>query len=581
MALHASGAMAADDGYSAPVSSREVLIAQAPGAGGAAVPPVSSTPKVEESKPAAPVVPAAGGGPKFEIRKFEVEGVTLVTPSRIDATVKPFTGPNRDFGDVQKALEALEKLFLEAGYGSVQVLLPEQELEQGTVKFKVIEPKLAKVTVEGNKSFSEANIRRSLPALKEGAAPNSNSIASNLRLANENPAKGTTVLLRAGSNEGDVDAVVRVAEEPVTRYSLTLDNTGAGGSGQYRIGAGFQTSNLWGRDNVLSAQAITSPDEKGHFQGYSKDVAIFGLQYHVPIYSLGDSFDFTGGYSNVNSGVVQNIFNVSGRGRVAGIRYNHNLPKWANIEQKLIWAWDYRAYQNSVTPLNGGEQIVPDITVHPMSLTWAGTWRGQNEEINGYASYNQNIPGGSRGGSTAFEASRFGARPNYTIWRYGATYLRSFYGDWQVRVNGAGQFTRDRLVTGEQFGIGGAYSVRGFSERQFANDYGYFGNLEIYTPELSTLFKLGTENKLRFLAFYDYGRVMRNQPLTNDTASTTARGAGLGLRLTHNNNVSIRLDAAFATLPSNTGGDSTNGPATPTPVSLKQFRMHGAVVYLF
>lgn len=561
-----------------------VLIAQAPAAGGAAVPPVSATPKIEEAKPAAPPAPAAtgGGGPKFEIRKFEVEGVTLLPQSRIDAALKPFTGPGRDFGDVQKALEVLEKLFVDQGYGSVQVLLPEQELEQGTVKFKVVEPKLAKVTVEGNKAFSEENIRRSLPALKEGSAPNSNRIASDLRVANENPAKGTTVLLRAGSNEGDVDAVVRVAEEKVTRYSVSLDNTGAGGSGSYRFGLGMQSSNVWGRDHVFSAQAITSPDERNHFQGYSRDVAIFGAQYHIPLYSLGDSMDFTAGYSNVNSGVVQNIFNVSGRGKVAGIRYTHNLPKWSNVEQKVVWAWDYRAYENNVTPVNGGgQQIIPDITIHPMSLTYAATYRGQNDELNGYLSYNQNIPGGSDGDSASFEASRFGARPAYTLWRYGATYLRSFAGDWQGRINVAGQVTRDRLVTGEQFGIGGAFSVRGFSERQFANDSGIFANFEVYTPEIASLFKLDNSNKLRFLAFYDIGHVVRNQPLVNDAARTSLSSAGLGLRLTHDNNVSIRLDAALANRPGVTGGDSTDGSATPTQSSLKQFRFHGAVVYLF
>ena len=128
-----------------------MLLAQAPGAGGAPVAPVAPTPKVDQPAPSAPPkAVAVEAGPHFEIRKFEVEGVTLVPVTRIDAALKPYTGPARDFGDVQKALEALEKLFLEQGFGSVQVLLPEQELDQGTVKFKVIEPKLGKVGVEGN-----------------------------------------------------------------------------------------------------------------------------------------------------------------------------------------------------------------------------------------------------------------------------------------------------------------------------------------------------------------------------------------------------------------------------------------------
>ena len=504
-----------------------------------------------------------------------------MAPARVESAVRPYTGVGRDFSDVQKALEALEKLFLDQGFGSVQVLLPEQELDQGVVKFKVIEPRLGRVSIEGNKAYSEANIRASLPSLKEGTAPNSNRIASNLRLANENPGKSTSVLLRAGSNDGEVDAVVRVAEEKVTRYNFTLDNTGGGGSGQYRIGLGVQTSNVFGRDHVFAAQAITSPEERGHFQGYSRDVAIFGAQYHVPLYRLGDSLDFTAGYSNVNSGVVQNIFNVSGRGYVAGARYTRNLPKWGNLESKLIWSWDYRAYENNVTPVNGGQQIIPDITVKPMSLTYAGTYRGQTDETSGYLSYSQNLPGGNDGGSGAFEASRPGGRPGYSIWRYGVTHVRSFAGDWQARINVAGQYTKDRLVSGEQFGLGGANSVRGFSERQFANDYGVSANLELYTPDVAALIKLDSAHKLRFLVFHDVGHVVRNEPLRNDTARTTAKGSGLGLRYTHGNNLSIRLDAAFADVPGNQGGDATNGPATSTPTSLKQFRMHGALVYLF
>lgn len=557
-------------------------VAQAPGAGGATVAPVPPTPKVEQAPAPAAAAAPAPAGPKFEIRSFQVEGVSLVPPAQIEAALAPYTGPKRDFGDVQKALEALERFFLDRGYGSVQVLLPEQELDNGIVKFKVIEPKLGKVTIEGNKAYGEENIRRSLPALKEGRAPNSNEIAANLRLANENPGKGTTVLLRAGSNEGDVDAVVRVVEEKVTRFNTTVDNTGAGNSGAYRTGLGMQSSNVWGRDHVFTAQAITSPDERGHFQGYSKDVAIFGLQYRIPLYLLGDSVDFSAGYSNVNSGVVQDIFNVSGRGNVYGTRYTRNLGRWAGIEHKLIFAWDYRAYRNNVTPVNnGGVQIVPNITVHPLSLTYAGTHRGQMDETSGYLSFSKNLPGGNNGGSAAFDASRPGGRPAYTLWRYGLTYLRSLAGDWQGRVNVAGQYTRDLLVAGEQFGLGGANSIRGFSERQFANDYGVLANFEIYTPDLGPLLKLGGDTKLRLLAFYDTGHLVRNQPLRNDTARTTASGSGAGMRLTHGNNLSIRLDAAFAALPSNTGGDSTNGTATPTQTSLKQFRLHGSLVYLF
>lgn len=575
---HAAGVLAADGLGSR--NQRE--LAQAPGAGGAPVQSVPSTPAVTQPAAVAGSAPAASGGPRFAIRKFDVTGATLVAAERIDAVLKPFLGPDREFGDVQRALEALERTFVDSGFGSVQVLLPEQELEQGTIRFQVIEPRVGRVLVEGNKAYPEANIRASLPALKEGQPPNSNAIAGNLRLANENPGKATTVLLRAGSTDGEVDAVIRVVEDRITRWNASLDNTGAGNTGSYRIGLGMQTANVLGRDHVFAAQVVTSPDERNRFRGYSRDVAILGLQYRIPLYALGDTLDFTAGYSNVNSGVVQNIFNVSGRGTVYGVRYTQNLAAIGKLEHRLIYALDLRFYENSVTPLGGGQQIIPDITVRPLSVTYAGTYREQTSETSFFASYIRNIPGGSFGGSRAFDFSRGslgtglvpGARPGYTIIRYGFSHYRAFASDWQARFNLSGQATRDMLVAGEQFGIGGATTVRGFAERQFANDYGVYANFEVYTPELSRLLKIGENTKLRAVFFHDTGHLVRNQPQPGDTQRVSASGTGAGLRLTVGNSLSFRLDASFANLPSNTGN-------TQLPVSLKQFRMHGAMVYLF
>lgn len=555
-------------------------VAQAPGAAGAPVGPVPGTPSV--ITPAAPASVAPAGGPRFDIRRFQVEGATLVPRATIDATLAPFLGAGRDFGDVQKALEVLERLFVARGFASVQVLLPEQELEQGVVKFSVVEPKLAKITVEGNKAFSEANVRASLPALKEGSPPNSNAIAANLRLANENPAKATTVLLRAGAQDGEVDAVVRLVEDKSVRWNMVVDNTGAGNTGSYRIGAGVQVTNVRGTDHVFAAQAITSPEERNKFRGYSRDVAILGLQYRIPLYALGDSLDFTAGYSNVNSGVVQNIFNVSGKGSVYGVRYTANLAPVGPLEHRLILAWDWRIYENNVTPAGGGAQIIPDITVRPISLSYAGTLREQTAETSFFVSVNRNLPGGSFGGSREFDFSRGSsgtglvpsARPGYVIYRFGISHQRAFAGDWQARINVSGQHTTDMLVAGEQFGIGGANSVRGFSERQFANDRGYQANVEVYTPDLAATLNLGTGMRLRFLAFRDTGYVQRNQPIPGDTTRVTANGTGIGLRLSVGDKMTFRLDGAFADAPSNTGN-----PLLPT--QLKQFRMHGALVYLF
>ena len=152
---------------------------------------------------AAPAAPVAV--PRFEIRRYLTQGNSLLSQERLNQVLQPFTGKDKDFGDVQRALEALQAAYQAEGYGGVEIRLPEQELERGEVRFVVIEVKIAKITVEGNVNFDEANIRRSVPSLREGATPNSREIAESIRLANENPAKQSAVLLRGSQREDEID----------------------------------------------------------------------------------------------------------------------------------------------------------------------------------------------------------------------------------------------------------------------------------------------------------------------------------------------------------------------------------------
>ncbi len=104
--------------------------------------------------------------PKFEIRRFIFDGGKLVPQEELQAATAAFVGKAKTFADVQRALEVIERAYSRAGYSAVQVVLPEQELDKGEIRFQIVEAKIGRIIVEGNKFFDEANIRASLPSLK-------------------------------------------------------------------------------------------------------------------------------------------------------------------------------------------------------------------------------------------------------------------------------------------------------------------------------------------------------------------------------------------------------------------------------
>lgn len=474
--------------------------------------------------------------PRFEITNFVVEGNALLQPEVIEQSVAPFRGKDKNFADVQRALEALQAAYREQGYTAVQVLLPEQELEQGVIHIKVIEGRIAIVTVKANQHHDAENIRNSLPAITEGQPPHSGRVAAGLRVANENPSKRVTVLLKDGAKEKDIDVTLDVVDENPQKFFVSLDNSGTQQTGDYRLGLGYQNANLFNRDQVLTMQFITSPEK-------ADQVKIFGAGYRIPLYQYGDMIDLLAGYSDVDAGVVQDLFNVSGSGTVLGAHYNQFLDRVGdNYDHKVIYGLDYRAYRNNVTLL-GGTSLIPNITVHPLSLAYNGNWHLPGNELGFSVSVAQNLPGGSNGRGADFQALRAPATANYRIYRYGMNWMHTWSSDWQARVALQGQETPHALVPGEQFGAGGADSVRGFNEREIANDHGYRSTLEGYTPDFGS--DLGSADlRLRGLAFFDNANVRRNAILPGESAGQSISSVGVGVRMSHGGNLSVRADLA-------------------------------------
>lgn len=474
--------------------------------------------------------------PRFEIVRFSVDGNTLLEPQEIGRAIASYTGKQKEFADIQRALEALEQIYRDHGYSLVHVVLPEQDITRGVVRLHVIEPRIGKVVVEDNKYFDAINIRASLPSLQEGATPNSHRIAQDLQLLGEHPAKQTMVLLKSGATENEVDATVKVTDDKPLRLIATLDNTGTGETGRERVGIGFQHSNLFNRDHVLDLQYVTSPNRPN-------DLTILGAGYRIPFHAYSSSLDLVAGYADVNSGTLQNLFSVTGKSTLYLARYTLHLAKIGEYEQKLSLGVDYKVFRDQVLPPGTGG-MVPHVTVHPVSASYDGLWRMPGAVLGFHASVFQNVlPGGSDGADRDFKAARSDARVGYRIFRAGMSYLRNLPLDWQLRAVLTGQYSADALVPGEQFGFGGPDSVRGFNLREVTDDRGQSANLELYTPELSTA--LGRRDvRLRALVFYDMGTTARNSVQPGGLSGQSGSSGGFGVRVAAGRAMTLRVDVA-------------------------------------
>lgn len=468
---------------------------------------------------------AATEGPRFSVERFEIEGDLPIARERALALLAPYAGAEVDLARLQEAAARLEAELFDRGFAFYRVIVPPQAL-RGTAVIRVLPFKLSKVDVSGNNNFTTQNVLASLPALKLGASPNVREVARNRAAANEHPTKRVEVTFRQSETPDSVEAAVAVQDTPPWSIFFGLNNTGDSRTGRWRTLVGLQHSNLWNRDHSITATYTTAPEK-------TSDVKQYGFYYRMPFYSVGGALTFFYAHSDVNSGVVAEAFQVSGRGTFMGMHWRQHLTPIGAYSHAIEFGVDDRFFDNDV--VFGTEQIGVDVRSRPASLAYRARYDGTTWGVAAGVQYSHNLSGGSDNNQPAYVANRFGAGQRWEAWRYDTDAA------WRVQPitfvgRLRGQYSNEALIPGEQFGVGGAMSVRGLREREFSGDYGYTLALEAIVPT--------PLEGVSVVGFFDHGVARRIDSQPGEAAQQTGASAGLGLRWVMPRRLSLALDLA-------------------------------------
>lgn len=469
--------------------------------------------------------PAAGAAstPSFRIRGFELTGDIPLPSEETTRILAPFISNQATIDTLQQASAALEKALKDKGFGLHRVSLPPQEVGD-KVALQIVKFVIGKVLVEGARSHSEANIRASIPELQTGQAPNFQRLAVQTAIANENPSKQIQVGLKESEELDQIDARVKVVDERPWSLLLGVSNTGNESTGRDRLAVVGGHNNVLDRDHQLSLAFTTSLER-------SSEVKQLGFNYRVPFYAQGGVL----AASYTNSDVVGQFgsFSSTGVGETYGVNYSHYLQPEGGRRSYLTLGWEDKTFNATKIRIGGLVQYTPvDVNsnpVHrksqPVTLGYAARTEGDTSVLAYSLSWAGNFAGGSGNNLKAYQAED--PRIQNASWnalRGDASFTQAMGSGWLLGARSQFQFTSDALISGEQFGLGGASSVRGTSERPISGDSGIFASLELSTPELVP--------GLRLLGFADAGVLASHNTasVTNKVATDGLASAGLGLR---------------------------------------------------
>jgi hemolysin activation/secretion protein len=475
----------------------------------------------------------------FDVYEFRVEGNSLLDAAAIERAVTPHLGEHKLFADVEAARAALERLYHDAGYLTVLVGVPAQNVDSGVVTIQVTEATVSKLRVMGSQYHSPNDIKEGVSEMAEGKVPNFLEFQRQLSGVNRSQDLRVSPVLKPGKTPGTVEMQLEVDDQLPLHGSVEVTHRADKTLTPTKLNASVRYDNLWQKHHSIGLAVQTTPED-------TREVRTLTVNYMLPVGTSGDALSM---FSVTSRGQTPRLAtNNIGDIDQLGVRYSLALPSDERYGQSATAGLDIKRPKNGPPELDD----VRSILYVPFMLSYRGTWLDQGMPVTtldlGAKWGMRGLMGASDSKFAYFARDSAGEGPQHSA-SYaafsGGLQVNHPIGRWQAMAKLEGQVAFAPLLSSEQFFAGGAESVRGYKESEVNGDLGLRGTLELTTPALKLDTKAGPW-RLNGIGFVDVAWIKRLQWADAAQAEKSLLGMGLGLRLSGPYGMGLQLDAARA-----------------------------------
>jgi hemolysin activation/secretion protein len=484
--------------------------------------------KPDEPKPAEkPAVADPANQARVMVRRVVFSGQSIFSDKELEAVVAKDLGREMTLGELRQMAAKVTKHYQEHGYFLAYVVIPEQNLNEtpGTVKFLVLEGRLGNIAVRGNKRYSEKRVRGQMSDLKAGKPIKKDDLErSILQLNRTSGIKSCSSVLQAGKEVGFTDVNVDIAEENRITGSLEFNNFGTDTTGQYRVAPSLRLPNVTGRGDGLGVDLIGSPDIGEMYYGQAN--------YMTPLGDSGTRLNTYAAAGNYEVGQEFAALGIKGKMQSWGVGVSHPLLLTPRTSVNFETWFESKDFEQTMSGTTTSKDEVRKLRLG-VNVDRQDQW-GRTFFSAGVHFGLGEFLGGMENNSVL--ASRYLADNQFTKLAFEFTRLQRLTDRIFLIGRVAGQYSFDSLVSGEQWSIGGADSVRGHQQSAYLGDSGFTASLE------ARYSLLPNNNRYQLAGFIDHGQTYIKTPAIGQEDSQNISGAGVGIRATPIDNLPIRLD---------------------------------------
>ncbi|MEN9758035.1 MAG: hypothetical protein RL755_2222 [Pseudomonadota bacterium] len=457
----------------------------------------------------------------FDLFELQVDGNTVLDSALIEKTLYPYLGKAKSVDDVEKARQTLESLYREKGYPTVLVEIPEQDVLENIVRLKVVEGSVEGLKITGSRYFYLGKIREGIPALAAGQVPYMPAVQAQMNaLGQESPDRQVTPIFRAGSTPGKTEVELRVKDNLPLHGSVEINGKNSEHTTRSRVVGSIRYDNLWQRFHSASLQYQVSPENNNEVDVWSGTYVLpTGWQEsRLALYGIGIS-------SNTQLGTTVGGLSVVGAGNIFGGRLMLPLTSLDVYSHSLSAGVDYKDFSQSLKNVGQDTQNTP-ISYLAFQVGYDGNWRTESSVTSLSSAVHFSVRGLGND-AKEFTNKRSDAKSDFIYLSSELKHLQNLPWDMRISTRASGQLANSPLISNEQFAVGGVQNVRGYYQTQQLGDDGLNASFELQSPALT---QWEFAQNLRAHAFFDYGYLWIQKPLSPSPANYQLAGTGIGFR---------------------------------------------------
>ncbi|MEP6600690.1 MAG: ShlB/FhaC/HecB family hemolysin secretion/activation protein [Nitrospirota bacterium] len=483
------------------------------------VPPAPPPSRIEPPPSVLPPAKSNLGMIRVFVREIKVVGSTVFSADELAKLTAPYVNRELTSEDLEALRMAITLHYINNGYVTSGAVVPDQSMKDGVLTIQIVEGKLSRIDVEGNRWFVPGYIRKRI-ALGADPPLNINSLQERLQLLQTDPRfERLNAELKPGITRGESVLDVRVAERNPLRMWLEFNNYQSPSVGAELGLVTLAHQNLTGHGDIASFQY-------GRSEGVEPQL---DARYTLPLTPYDTTIFLQ--YRRNDFRVIDDQFEplrIKSRSEILGATLRQPLYRTLNNEFALALSLEHLTNNITFDPFDTGRvpfaiSGAPDGISKITALRFSQEWvhRTSNQVISAFSRF-------------SFGIDAFGATINkdpmlpsaeFFSWLGEAQWARRL-DPWRIQLVAriSALLTDDRLFPLEQIAVGGRYSVRGYRENTIVQDNVLLGSVEIRIPVLRS----ATRGDYLWLApFTDVGRSWQSHIPTPNPKNLTSTGMGI------------------------------------------------------